>query len=285
MDGPVGPAGRPQALLVPTHGGRHDVEHLHDGRPEGRDEVRRPPGDVVGHAPALAVGHVREGDERGGMRNGVGLFDRVPHGVDVGVAGLVGLVDGDPTLRPEPEAGALGQPDLRPHTYGTDHEIGGEHPSVLEGDGAVPDRRDLRPQPEVHPLGDQLVLHEDGHLGIQWRQHLRRSFDHRHAYALGNQVFRHLQADETGTYDHCVHWRRFQVFRQVDSVLHGAQSPHSLVPRDGRAHRCRPHAQDQLVEAENALLTGQRGPGRYGMRGPVDGNDLHLQPDVEAEPV
>ena len=109
VDRPEGSARRPEPPFVPADRRRHDVEDLHDCGPERRDRMRRSPGDVVGDPAPLAVGHIREGDERGRVRDGVGLLDRVADGVDVGVVRLVRLVDGDATARPQLEPGELGE--------------------------------------------------------------------------------------------------------------------------------------------------------------------------------
>ena len=72
------------------------------------------------------------------------------------------------------------------------------------------------------PWAIELVLHQDGQLGVQRRQHLRRGLDHRHVDALSNQVLRHLQADETRPDDDGARRRRLQVLGQAGGVLDGA---------------------------------------------------------------
>ena len=139
------PARVAQASFAPPDGRGDDVEHLDDRGTERVDRVRRPSGDVVGHPPALPVGDVGQRDERGRVRDGVGLLDGVADGVDVGVARLVRVVDRDAAARAEVEAGHLGEADVGPDPDRADHEVGGEDAPVGEGHGAL--ARPRRPSP------------------------------------------------------------------------------------------------------------------------------------------
>ena len=93
-----------QAPLAPADRRGNDIEDLHDGSPERCDGVRRPSGDVVGDPTTLAIGHVRQRNERGRMRHGVGLLDSIANCVDIRVGRLARFVDGDPTTRSQLQA-------------------------------------------------------------------------------------------------------------------------------------------------------------------------------------
>ena len=68
---------RSQTPFAPADRSRDDIEDLHDGRPQRSDGVRRSPCDVVRHSTSLAIGDVRQRDERSRVRDGVGLLDGI----------------------------------------------------------------------------------------------------------------------------------------------------------------------------------------------------------------
>ncbi len=163
--------------------------------------MRGSPGDVIGHPSTLAIGDVREGDERRGVRDGVGLLHGVADRVDVGIVGLVRVVHGDATVRSELQTCCFGESHVRPHPDRADDEVGREDAPVAEGHASVLHRRDRRSGLDVHAVRDELVVDEDGELRIERRQHLRRRLDDRDVDALPDEVLGHLESDEPGA-DH-----------------------------------------------------------------------------------
>ena len=224
--------------------------------------MRGPPGDVIGHPPALAVGHVGQGDQRRGMGDGVGLLDRVAHRVDVGIAGLVHRVDGQAAARAEVETGCRGQLDIGPDADGADHQVGGKDSAVGEGDRVGPDRFDGHAGLDGDAMGHQLVGDQDRHLRIERRQHLGGGFHDGDREALGDEVLGHLQADEPGADHHRRLRRGAHIGGQDGGVLHRPQGPDPFVAGDRRAHRCGAHAQHQLVvaDAQSRLPSPSSGP-------------------------
>ncbi len=247
--------------------------------------MRGTSGDVVGHTPALTVGDVREHDERGRVRDGVLLLDRVADGVDVRVLRLVGFVDRDATARPEPEARQLGEPDLRSHADGPDDETCGQPPPVGQVDGAFVHRRDGRARLDVHTVRHELVLHENRQLGVERCQHLRGRLDDGHVDALTNEVLGHLETDEPRPDHHRGHRSHVDVRGEPGRVLHGAQRADSLVAGNRGPYRGGPHAEHELVVGDVALLARNGRAGGDLVGGAVDGHHLLMDPHVEAEAV
>ncbi len=274
-----------QALLAPADGGRHQVEHLDDGGAERGHRAHRTPSDVVRHAAALAVGDVGERDQRRLVGHGVGLLGGVADGVHVGMAGLVGVVDGDAAPRADGEAGHLGEAHVGPHADRTDHEVGGEHATVGQGDGVGFDRGHLDAGLDGDPVGHELVLDQDRQLGVERRHDLGRGLHDRDVEALVHEVLGHLEADEPGADHHGGLRRRVHVGGEAGGVLDGPQRADPVVPGDGRAHRRRTHREHELVVGHDALLprVGGAHGDLVGLR--VDGDHLGRHVDVEPEAV
>ncbi len=153
---------------------------------------------MVCHPAPLAIGHVRKGNERGRVRDGVGLLDGVADCVDVRIVGLVRLIDGDAATRPELEPGKLGEPDVGPDADGSDDEIRGEDAPIGQGHRAFADGRDGRPRLHAHAVGDELVADENRKLGVERWEHLRRRLDDGDGNTLTDEVLGHLEPDESG---------------------------------------------------------------------------------------
>ena len=191
----------PQTALAPPNRRRNEIEDLDDRRPQGSDRVRGSARDVIGHPSTLPIGDVREGDEGRGARDGVALLHGIADCVDVGIVRLVRVVHRDATVRSELQTCCFGESHVRPHPDRTDDEVSRKDAAIAEGHASVLHRRDRRSGLDVHPVGDQLVLDEDGELGIERRQHLRRRLDDRDVDALPDEVLGHLESDEPGA-DH-----------------------------------------------------------------------------------
>ena len=134
------------------------------------------------------------------------------------------------------------------------------------------------------PWATSSSLHQDGQLGVERGQHLGGGLDDGDVDALAHQVLGHLQADEAGPDDDGRLGGDADVGGQAGGVLDGAQRAGALIARDGRPHRGGAHAQHQLVVGQDLLLARQRRAGRDRVRRPVDGDDLVVDPHVEAEP-
>ena len=68
-------------------------------------------------------------------------------------------------------------------------------------------------------------------------------------------------------------------------VLDRPQGANPVIAGDRRAHRCRAHAEHELVVADDGLCARDRRTGRDGVPGAVDRDDLVVDPDVEPEAV
>jgi hypothetical protein len=258
MDRPERPACCPQAPFAPADRRGHDTEDLDDGGPERIDGVRRPSRDVVRDPASLAVGHVRQRDERGRVRDGVWLLDGVADCVDVRVARLVRFVDGDATTRPQLEARELGEPDIWPHADGTDDEVGGEDPPIGKGHRTFANGGNGRSRLHMDAVSNELVAHENRKLRVEGREHLRGRLDDRDVYALTDEVLRHLESDEPGPYHDGGCRCDVDVGGKPRGILHCPQRAGPFVTGDGRSHGSGAHAEDELVVGDRALLARDR---------------------------
>ncbi len=134
------------------------------------------------------------------------------------------------------------------------------------------------------PVGHELVLDQDGHLGVEGWEHLRGSLHDGDVDALAHQVLGHLQADEASPDNHGRFGCDADVAGQAGGVLHGAQCAGAVIAGDGRAHGSGAHAQHELVVGNDVLVPAKHRACRDRTRRPVDGGDLVVDPDVEAEP-
>ncbi len=247
--------------------------------------MRRSSRDVVRDPTTLAIGHVRQRDERGRVRDGVGLLDSVADCVDVRIVRLVRLVDGDATARSQLQSSELGKPDIGSDADGTDDEISGEDPSVGKGHSALVDGRDGRTGLDMDAVGNELVAHENRKLRIERWEDLRGGLDDRDVYSLCDEVLGHLEADEPSP-DHDGRRRcDVDVGGEPCRVLNGPKRAGPVVSGDGRAYRSGAHAEHELVVGDGLFLAGERRPRRDGVSRTVDGDDLVMDPDIEPEPV
>ena len=240
---------------------------------------------MVGHPPALAIGDVRERDQRSCVRDGVGLLHRVADCVDIGIARLVRVVDRQATAGSQLEPGGLGDPHVGSHADRADDEIGREHLSVAERDSALVDRHNCRAGRDAHAVGDELVGDEDRELGIERRQHLRSCLHEADVEALLDEVLGHLEADEPGTDHDRGRGRVADVRREPGRVLDGPERPDPVVAGDRGPHGCGAHAEHELVVGDERLGTGERRACGDGVGAAVDGDDFVVHPDIEPEAV
>ncbi len=247
--------------------------------------MRGSPGDVVGHPSTLAIGNVREGDERRRVRDGVGLLHRIADCVDVGIVRLVRLADRNTTARSQFQAGSFGEAHIRPHPDRADNEIRREDPPVGKCHGAVLHRRHGRSGLDVHAVSDELVGDKNGKLRIERRQHLRSGLDDRDIDALPHEVLGHLEPDEPGTDHDRGRGCDVDVRREAGCVFDRPQGANPVIAGNRRAHRCCAHAEHELVVADTGLRTRDRRTCRDGVPDAVDGDDLVVHSDVEPEAV
>ena len=218
--------------------------------PSDATGVRGPPGDVVCDSSTLTVRDVREGDERGRVRDRVGLLDGIADRVDVGIVRLVRLVDADPPRGPSARPAASASSHVGPHADRADNEVGGKHPPVGERHRALLDRCDRRSGLDVDAVRDELVGDEDRELRIQWRQHLRGGLDDRHVDALPDEVLGHLESDESGADHDRGRWCDVDVGEEAGRVFDGPQCASPVISGDRGPHRRCAHAEHELVVAE-----------------------------------
>lgn len=134
-------------------------------------------------------------------------------------------------------------------------------------------------------MGPQLALDEDRQLWVEGCKHLRARLHDGHRQSPADQVFGHLQADETGA-DHNRRARSStDIGGQEGGVFNRAKRPHPLVARYRWPHRSRTRAQHQLVVADHAIRSGSRRADGDGAGPSVYGDHFAVDPDIEAKPV
>src|ERR1017187_4730216 len=148
----------------------------------------------------MAIGHVRQRNERGRMRSGVGLLDSVADCVDVRIVRLVRLVDGDATARSQLQSSELSEPDIGSDADGTDDEIGSEDSSVSKGHRILVYGRNSRSSLDTDAVSNELVAHENRKLRVERGEHLRGGLNDRDVYPLTDEVLSHLESDEPSPY-------------------------------------------------------------------------------------
>ncbi len=274
-----------QAPFVPADRRSDDVEDLHDGRPERCDRVRRSSGDVVGDSAALAIGHVRERNERGRMRYGVGLLDSIADRVDIRVVRLVRFVDGDATTRTQLQASKLSEPDIRSDADGTDDEIGSEDSSVSKGHRILVYGRNGRSSLDTDAVSNELVAHENRNLRVERGEHLRGGLNDRDVYPLTDEVLSHLESDEPSPYHDGRCRCDVDVGGEPCCIFNGPKRASAVVSGNRRAHRGSAHAEHELVVGDGTFGARDRRPGGDGVSRTVDGDDLVMHPDIESEPI
>ena len=137
----------------------------------------------------------------------------------------------------------------------------------------------------MHPVGDQLVLDEDGELGIERRQHLRRRLDDRDVDALPDEVLGHLEPDEPGADHDGSRGRDVDIGHETRRVFDGPERAAPLVAGDRRAHGGGAHAEHELVVADARLRARDRRSCGDRVCDAVDRDDLVVDPRIETEAV
>ncbi len=200
-------------------------------------------------------------------------------------------VHGDGALLPQGEARPAGQVGLRGHADGQDHQVGGHRlplaqkglqppaPAAEAGDGGA--------QPQVQALAPQVGVDLPGHVPVQGQQHLVIQLDHGGVDPGVDQVLRHLQADEAAPHHHGgAGALPLQEGANAEGVLHRPQGEDALQvdAGQGRTDGPGPGGEDQLVIGLSVLAAVAQPPDGDGVLLRLDGQDLVLDPDVDAEP-
>ena len=112
-----------EKLFVGAGRGDRGPEDPDDRGALGAAETGVPPGDHVGHDPALPVRRPGERDQGPFAGDEILDFDRVADGEDIRVARAHLFVDADPAALADLEPGHLRQRGLRTHADGEDHDV------------------------------------------------------------------------------------------------------------------------------------------------------------------
>ena len=282
MDDPHGSTRSPQPLLVPAGGRDLQSEDAHDGRAQHRTVGSHASHDHVGDHASLTVGRVGERHEGRIRHQRVALHNGVADGVDRRIGRPHLLVDQDSAAQPGLQTCDGRQRRLRTHADGRDHEVGGQHVAVGEGDGVGTDLGHARPEAQVDTVLAQACVNLGDHLGVERGHDLVERLDEGDLDAAVAQVLGHLDADETAA-DH--HGRpgvgRGRHHRVC--VLDVAQAQCALDARDRRTHGNCPGREDERVVGKLRRLTRCEIAHRDDLALAVDGRCLGVDADVQPE--
>ena len=148
------------------------------------------------------------------------------------------------------------------------------------------DLGDGRPRGHLDAVGHQLGLHQHGELGVERGEHLGGGLDHGHGDAGVAKVLRRLQADEPGPDDHGGarggrRRRRPGVGRPRRFAATGPARSRGWAAGPETA----PGLSTSLSKSRADSVPSDGGPHGEPVAAGVDGHDLAVDPDVEAEPL
>ena len=282
-----------EQLGVRSRRGNRQGEHLGDGRAQraciGASVAQH---EVVGDDASLLVGGTCQRNQCRFARDEVGHFDGIAQCVDGLIGSLHAGIDADASGRAQFQPSLTCQLGFRTYADAQYHQVGLQHLSVVEVHTdlsvLVGEVMHAVLQVEGDTLFRQVLMHDGSHGEVERSHDLVR---HLHDVRLDvqvTQVFRHLQSDEASAHDDGM--LHLGVFHQVlDGVRVGhvaqGQDARMVDALDARTQRFGTRGEYQSVVTLGVGLSRQYPPDVHPTLGTVDGDDLLLGADVDAEAV